>query len=91
MMTQAIEDDAAVKQLCQRLGCWEDMVKSMAAGQSGVLAVGEWAIGYFVDGLIAIEYDSPLEAGLTAAHIAQNTIYRDEEPEEGATPWSGGR
>lgn len=88
MMTQAIEDDTAVKQLCERLGCWGDMVESMAAGQSGVLAVNRWTIGYFADGLIAIEYDSPLEAGLMAEYIAQNTIYRD-----GGTrrPWREGR
>lgn len=79
MMTQAIEDDTAVKQLCQRLGCWGGMVESMAAGQSGVLNVDRWMIGYFADGLVAIEYDNPLEAWLMMMYTAKETLTREGE------------
>ena len=54
-MKQAINDDAKVQALCERLGVWPAISASIAAGHSGVLTVGAWVVGYFSDGLAAVE------------------------------------
>lgn len=60
-MKQALNDDTQVQALCERLGAWPAITASIAAGHSGVVAVGAWVIGYFSDGLAAIETSDPLE------------------------------
>lgn len=77
MITQVINDDTTVKQLCEGFGCWKAMVDSMAAGESGVLAIERWVSGYFADGLVALQCGSVLESSLMAQHMAAGTIYRD--------------
>lgn len=73
-MKRLVTDDVAVKAICERLGCWESISKSRANRQSGVLSVGCWVIGYYLDGLVASEFDSPVEAGLWAVLAASQTL-----------------
>ncbi len=69
-MKQALNDDRQVQALCERLGAWPAISASIAAGHSGVLTVGAWVVGYFSDGLAAVEASDPLEQATLAARMS---------------------
>lgn len=69
-MKQAINDDRQVQALCERLGAWPAISASIAAGHSGVVTVGAWVIGYFADGLAAVETSNPLEQATIAVRMS---------------------
>lgn len=69
-MRQAINDDVQVQALCERLGAWPAISASIAAGHSGVVTAGAWVIGYFSDGLAAVEASNPLEQATIAARMS---------------------
>lgn len=69
-MKQALNDDTQVQALCERLGAWPAISASIAAGHSGVVAVGAWVIGYFADGLAAVETSDPLEQAALMARMS---------------------
>jgi hypothetical protein len=69
-MKQAINDDAQVQALCERLGAWPAISASIAAGHSGVVTAGAWVVGYFSDGLAAVEASNPLEQAAIAARMS---------------------
>ena len=71
---RTIDDDEQVKALCERLGCWPPIAASIARGCSGVVSVGNWVIGYYTDGLAAIEADSPLQAAEMALVLSHKTL-----------------
>ena len=69
-MKQAIDDDAQIQALCERLGVWPAISASIAAGHSGVVTAGAWVVGYFSDGLAAVEASNPLEQAAIAARMS---------------------
>lgn len=69
-MKRALNDDKQVQALCERLGAWPAISASIAAGHSGVVTVGAWVIGYFSDGLAAVEASNPLEQATIAARMS---------------------
>ena len=69
-----LDDDTEVQALCERLGCWPVVAAEMAKGHSGFVHAGNWAIAFYHDGLLAVECDTPLQAGAIALGIAAQTI-----------------
>jgi hypothetical protein len=68
-MKRTFNDDSEVRALAERLGAWPTIAASIRRGHSGAVIIGEWVIGYFTDGLIAIEASNPLEAVALAGSI----------------------
>lgn len=71
-MKKAIHDDRQVRRLAKKLGAWPAIAESIAKGHSGSLIAsnGLWVFGYFLDGLVALQADNPLEQAELALMMA---------------------
>lgn len=65
-----IDDDAQVQALAERLGVWSGIARNLAEGKSGVIAMQRWIIGFFPDGLLALETPDPLTAATLAVELS---------------------
>jgi len=50
---ERIGDDAKVRALCERLGCWHEIARQIDNHKSGVVTAQGWVIGFFLDGPVA--------------------------------------
>jgi Ethanolamine utilization protein EutJ (predicted chaperonin) len=77
-MKRVISNDRAVRRLAKKLGAWSAIAEAIAIGQSGVVGAGTglWTIGYFQDGLVAIEAHNPIEQAEIALMMASRLTGR---------------